>query len=65
MTNIIDLVNKRTKIEKWAAEYLEKNSELMDDVDSSHPVYKPYLQKMAEYQIIMDSIRGLEYAKNK
>lgn len=65
MDKLIDLVNKRTKIEKWASNFLDKNSELMDDVDASHPVFKEYNAQMAIYQKICDDIRALSYARNK
>ena len=65
MDRMIELVNERTRIEKWAADYLEENSELMDDVSNKHPVYKEYLQKMEQYQKICDQIRVLTYERSK
>lgn len=62
---LVELVNKRTKIEVWAREYLEENSALMDDVKYNHPVYREYNSKMNEYQTICDNIRSIEYARRK
>lgn len=64
MNRMIELVNQRTKIEKWAAQYLEVNSDLMDDVSNKHSVYKPYLQNMKEYSKVVDEIRKLEHVHN-
>ena len=64
MNRMIELVNQRTKIEKWSEQYLAVNSDLMDDVSNKHPVYKPYLDSMKEYSKIMDEIRKLEHVYN-
>lgn len=62
---MIELVNQRTKLEKWAAEYLDENSDIMDDVNSDHPVFKMYNTKMKEYESIVDEIRKVMYVRNR
>lgn len=60
MDNYISLVNQRTKIEKQVEAYLEENSNLMDDVNEKHPVWKPYREFMNQYSKVVDQIRIID-----
>ena len=57
----MSLVNQRAKLTKWFNDYLELNSDKMDDVPNTDPIWQPYNEQSKIYSKVEDRIKVIEY----
>lgn len=60
----IDLLNQRTKLDKWFDKYLDMFNEKMSDAERNDPMWKLYRAKFDQYNKISDSIKIAQYYLN-
>lgn len=61
----IDLVNLRSKMDRWFDKYLDMFDEKMSTVNRSDPVWKLYHKKSDEYSEVTATIKTAEYYLKK
>lgn len=61
----IDLINLRSKLDRWFNKYLDMFDEKMNSSTRSDPVWKLYHAKSHEYSDVVQSIKTAEYYLNK
>lgn len=61
----IDLVNLRSKLDRWFNKYLDMFDEKMNSCTRSDPIWKLYHAKSDEYSDVVQSIKTAEYYLNK
>ena len=61
----IDLINLRSKLDRWFNKYIDMFDEKMNSSTRSDPVWKLYHAKSHEYSDVVQSIKTAEYYLNK
>ena len=61
----IDLVNQRSKMDRWFNKYLDMFDEKMNSVTRNDPVWKLYHAKSEEYSDVTQTIKTAEYYLKK
>lgn len=61
----IDLVNMRSKMDRWFDKYLDMFDEKMNEANRSDPVWKLYHKKSEEYSDMVQTIKTAEYYLKK
>lgn len=61
----IDLVNLRSKMDRWFDKYLDMFDEKMNETNRSDPVWKLYHKKADEYSNVVQTIKTAEYYLKK
>lgn len=61
----IDLVNLRSKLDRWFDKYLDMFDEKMNESNRSDPVWKLYHKKSEEYSEMVQTIKTAEYYLKK
>lgn len=61
----IDLVNLRSKMDRWFDKYLDMFDEKMNETNRSDPLWKLYHKKADEYSDIVQTIKTAEYYLKK
>lgn len=61
----IDLVNLRSKLDRWFNKYLDMFNEKMNTVPRTDPVWKLYNDKFDEYNSVVQTIKTAEYFMRK
>lgn len=61
----IDLVNLRSKMDRWFDKYLDMFDEKMTESTRTDPVWKLYHKKADEYSDITQTIKTAEYYLKK
>lgn len=61
----IELVNNRSKMDRWFDKYLDMFDEVMNNRERSDPIWKLYHAKHAEYSDIVQAIKTAEYYLKK
>lgn len=61
----VELVNTRSKMNRWFDKYLDMFDDVMNSRDRSDPVWKLYHKKSDEYSDIVQSIKTVEYYLKK
>jgi len=60
---VIELVNERTKLNIWFNEFLDENSDAMDELNNKHPLWQPYNENLTRYREIENRLRVLNYVQ--
>ena len=60
-SEVIDLVKERSNLTVWFTDYLEKNSDAMDELNNKHEIWVPYNINIKKYSKIEDRLRVLNY----
>jgi hypothetical protein len=61
----IELINLRSKLDRWFNKYLDMFDEKMNSVNRSHPIWKLYHAKSEEYSDVVQTIKTAEYYLKK
>ena len=61
----INLINERSKLDRWFNKYLDMFDEVMNNRERSDPIWKLYHAKHAEYSDIVQTIKTAEYYLKK
>lgn len=61
----IELVNNRSKLDKWFDKYLDMFDDKMNSLTRSDPIWKLYHKKSDEYSDIVQTIKTAEYYLKK
>lgn len=61
----IDLINYRSKLDRWFNKYLDMFDEKMNESKSTDPVWRLYNAKSEEYSDVNMTIRTVEYYLKK
>lgn len=61
----IELVNNRSKMDRWFDKYLDMFDETMNNRPSSDPIWKLYHKKSNEYSDLVQTIKTAEYFLKK
>jgi hypothetical protein len=61
----INLINLKSKLDRWFNKYLDMFDEKMSSVNNLDPVWKLYHSKSEEYSDITQTIKTAEYFLNK
>ena len=58
---VVGLVKERSQLTIWFTDYLEKNSDAMDELNNKHEIWKPYNINIKKYSKIENRLRVLNY----
>jgi len=61
----IELVNSRSKLDRWFDKYLDMFDEVMSSRERSDPIWKLYHAKHEEYSDLVQTIKTAEYYLKK
>lgn len=61
----IDLVNLRSKLDRWFNKYLDMFDDRMNNSDRNDPVWKLYRSKSNQYSDVSHTLKIAEYYLNK
>lgn len=61
----IDLVNTRSKMDRWFNKYLDMFDDKMSTVSRDDPIWKLYHNKSEEYSAVTQTIKTAEYYLKK
>jgi hypothetical protein len=65
MNIYLDLINTRSKMNRWFDKYLDMFDDVMSTRDRSDPIWKLYHVKSDEYSDVTQSIKTAEYYLKK
>lgn len=65
MSIYIDLVNDRSKMDRWFDKYLDMFDEQMNNLPRTDPIWKLYHKKSNEYSDVAQAIKTAEYFLKK
>lgn len=65
MNIYIELVNSRSKMDRWFDKYLDMFDDVMNSRPQTDPIWKLYHKKSDEYSDLVQSIKTAEYFLKK
>ena len=64
-TIYIDLINLKSKLDRWFNKYLDMFDDRMNSSDRNDPVWKLYRSKFNQYSDVTHTLKIAEYYLNK
>ena len=61
----INLVNTRSKLDRWFNKYLDMFNDTMNMLPQTDPIWKLYNDKFSEYSEVAQTIKTAEYFMRK
>lgn len=61
----IELVNNRSKLDRWFDKYLDMFDDKMNSLNRNDPIWKLYHKKSDEYSDLIQTIKTAEYYLKK